>query len=432
MDDERYDSELERQLREAAEGLHIEPSERVWAGISAQLHPRRRKFLWWGAAAATLALLLALGVYLQRRPARQPVAGQQAVQEHRHASAQGGAGKKAAPQAIPPATPDEATAHAAVVPGVAVPPPTAEVPDEQPAVNRALPVLSGLAAQTSTPTWIGDGPGILGPEPAGGQSPEASATAALPAASVPRHRKLSFSVFFSPSSGYRVMKETPLTPVSLAPAAPSSPSNPPSLTAAPPAEKAGTRQRPDFSWAIGIRTGLSLGSHTYFQTGISLQQTAYRVLTYGTYPGYTLSGPVRRPNMFLATRAIPAALQRGVYRKNRYLQAEIPVMAGWRFGDLHRTHLSVAAGAGISYLLHSDPLIYSPKSDRYLTDKGLIRPVNSLLHLETALHIPLGSRTAVSLGPSVSYQLLSSYRNFDEVKEHPYQIGITAGIHWRR
>lgn len=441
MEDERYDSELERQLREAAEGLRMEPSDRVWAGISEHLHPRRRRFFWWGSAAATLTLIVAIGLYLGRQPARQPM-GQHEGAEQAHAPVagkevqkKGGDQADSKVNAPEPVTPG--TSSLPTPPTVRVQQANLRVPHPQRAVANfslplSLPVLQGLEAQAHGLTpGKPYGPELVSPLK---QAPQVSKPPEPVPIAVKTHPKLSFSLFFSPSSGYRILHETPTTPASLMPSAPTTPSsNPPSLSAAPPVEKRGPSQHPAFSWVLGVRTELSLGSHAYLQTGVSLQQANYRVLTYGAYPAYSLSGSARRPNMFLATNAIAAAaIQHGTYRTNSYLQAEVPVMAGWRFGDPDRIHVSVAAGAGISYLLHSDPLVYSPKSDRYLTDKDLIRPVNSLLHLETAVHLPLGHHAAVSLGPSIQYQLGSSYRNFDEVKEHPYLIGIAAGLHWRR
>ncbi|MGH2644824.1 MAG: hypothetical protein ACRDE2_12795, partial [Chitinophagaceae bacterium] len=116
------------------------------------------------------------------------------------------------------------------------------------------------------------------------------------------------------------------------------------------------------------------------------------------------------------------------YLHNSYSLIEIPFLINKQFGNSHGVAFNVCAGVGLSYLFHANPVIYSPVSGRYFSDNHYIRSINGDYHIETSVLILLSSQLKLDIGPSFQYQILSSYKNYPAVKEHPYFIGLKTGL----
>jgi hypothetical protein len=107
-------------------------------------------------------------------------------------------------------------------------------------------------------------------------------------------------------------------------------------------------------------------------------------------------------------------------------------MLAGEFGGAGKLSYTLAGGAVLGWVVSSDPVIYSPDSKRYFTGSCYVRRFRTGLELEALVNLPLQGALQISTGPSLQYQLSSSYRNYPQVKEHPYLLGISAGLQWRR
>jgi hypothetical protein len=101
-----------------------------------------------------------------------------------------------------------------------------------------------------------------------------------------------------------------------------------------------------------------------------------------------------------------------------------------RFGQAGKIHFNVAAGGGVLYLIKSSAIIFAPESGRYFRDEDMLKPFNGSLHLEADVVFPLSKKINFTIGPSMQYQVFSTYKDYPQVKEHPYFPGIRAALQW--
>jgi hypothetical protein len=468
MMEEFSDNDLEKQLREAAEDLQLKPSAKVWAALGDELHPRRKSYpLWWAAAGVLLIVGLGLWVLLRND------AGSFGTPPERPQS-QTSAGNFA--REVPPSkAPAKAGGHTGVTKGapqvkagqpVQALPFSGYVPARHSAAQRGPSVLSGqntmgrqafasrqgsgetvwLPSLKSLPsrfsaTISGASPAMarIWPSPLAQdvvtpahqrqRPPEEKPVATL---KVRPPQKPAFEVFFTSGIGYRTLKTTAPAPT---------PSMAPGLMslsyraqAVRPPLAVKIRQHPAWSWRAGAAVIFPLERQWFLRSGVSLAKTGYNILAYGTYPAYvehrttSYADPVGNINSSLTTNPIVADTRKPSFVHSSYLAAEIPLMIGRQFGDAAKVSYSIGAGADLSYLVGSHAVIYSPESKRYFTDKDYVRPFNGGLDLQATINIPLNRQWRISVGPSFQYQLFSTYKNYPLVKEHPYLLGIKTAL----
>ncbi|TAM99351.1 MAG: hypothetical protein EPN39_06805 [Chitinophagaceae bacterium] len=249
------------------------------------------------------------------------------------------------------------------------------------------------------------------------------------------HRKPAFEIFYAPSLGYRTL--TKGTSAIMTNSSSSALDQFGSSSAV-----SHLKQQPEWSWSAGARIVFPLGKSWSLQTGLSATEMNYRIAAYGTYPVYIQNNanaasysyyamPGRQVSS-LGVNAFAAARPQLSYLHNSYITGEIPLLINKQFGNPHSITINLGAGAGLSYFFHSSPVIYSPSPGRYFMDDRYIRPVNANFHVETSVLIPLGSHLKLDFGPSFQYQVLSSYKNYPVIKEHPYLLGLKTGLLWGR
>lgn len=245
-------------------------------------------------------------------------------------------------------------------------------------------------------------------------------------------RKPVFEIFYAPSLGYRTLKGASGIMTNNSSSALDQFGSSSAVSH--------LKQQPEWSWSAGARIIFPLGKSWSLQTGLSAAEMNYRIAAYGTYPVYIQNNaaaysyyamPGRQVssmsvNAFAATRAQLS------YLHNSYITSEIPLLINKRFGNPHGITINLGAGAGFSYFFHSNPIIYSSSSGRYFVDDHYIRPVDANFHFETSVLIPLSTHLKLELGPSFQYQILSSYKHYPAIKEHPYLLGLKTGLQWIR
>ena len=451
-------------MRDSAEDFLSEPSDEVWLRINNELHPQTRRYaLWW---AAGILLLISSGIYMVQR--RHTASTGQAFSEKLHEpklpgnapdhSANGllqNESRSSAEKKNITTAKRKGSAAGRFSPSSA--PASQQETDRSISMEErnnsfqkryTLPLLrNSLSGHTDMPKLVFPEAGISLPVRMSDLKVEQPASVWQqdliqekgPAAEVARkqwRKKPVLGFSFTPGIGYRVLKIAPPEPVYASPAPPRSGSN--SLSSA---QASGSRvrfkQEPDWSWVAAAQVTIPLGKQWFMQSGLSVTRISYRILAYGTYPAYVQNNgdpsiaSRRNINSFYTTNAV-VPVTKPSYIHNRYLAAEVPLLIGWQLGNPDKTSFSIGAGAGLSYLLGSNTVIYSPDSRRYFTDKDYPRTINGNLHLETSVHLPLTEKFRISVGPSFQYQAFSTYKNYPQVKEHPYFLGIKTGLQWTK
>jgi hypothetical protein len=446
--EEFSDNEFEKRLREAAGNMRLQPSEKVWKGVRDELHPGRRPLPF--LLAAGVLLLVAAGFYFGSR--RTGIAGRTNKFVQTNAAAPAGKTVSGSPAA------QASGEKASGVPASAFPALKTPVPATATRAGRMLqagrqngqtaafaedilrpsplPVLAGIEAGFQRMTVAAAGPvsGLHLPDIRSDSFGNPVQAGAPQKAKKPKrlHRKAAFGVFFTPGAGYRSLRSGHAPPV---PA-----SSRISLLARPaPSVPVKQREEPDFAWTAGAQLMLPLRGPWLLRSGLSLTRTGYRIRAYGTYPAYvrnngTVSYAVsnRGGNSYYAVDPAGTTAPQPAWVHVRYLTAGIPLMLAAEFGRPGKVSWTFAAGATAGWVLSSNPVIYSPQSKRYFTDTRLVRPFRVSLDLRTLVNLPLHGPLQISTGPSFQYQLSSSYKNYPQIKEHPYLIGISAGLQWRK
>lgn len=481
--------DFEKRLKKEAEDFLPQPSSRVWENIHNELHPRRRKYLL--AAAAAVLLLLGVSVYFLQKQyvsssikssvAEQIPAGTLPAQTPPPPSDNSQSRKQPAQPVVSSgkiSTRLQKPGEAESV-GLTTKPRSGYTEDSQ-GNNPAASSKSALVGKNKL-----QNPELSAPNKEKEQMPEAklgnqsSETSGLPLLEnlslflytphsrdyvelstfahanrissswmIPQNKgnfsfskkgnekvspgklfgKPSYEIFYTPGIGYRSLTEGSSGIMAGNPSSSYSSSSLSDL-----------KQQPAWSWAAGARVILPFGKSWSLQTGLSVEQLNYSITAYGTYPAYVQNNnnyyysasPSRSP-YFLSTNALAAARPAVNHLHNSCFSGEIPLLVDKRFGNPRSIFLNLAAGAGLTYLFHASPVIYSPVSERYFTGADYIRKFNGNFHIETSLFIPLSPGLKLDIGPSLQYQILSSYKNYPAIKERPYLLGFKTGLQWGR
>ena len=488
MSDSMPHDDFEKRLKKEAEDFLPQPSSRVWENIHNELHPRRRKYLL--AAAAAVLLLLAVGVYLLQKqyvsshtkpsvaeqipdgtlPAQTPPPPSDNSQSSKQPAQPVASSGKIFTQPQKPGETESvglttkprsgytedsqrdkptASSKSAIVIKNDLQNPELSAPNKekeqmsgaksgnQSSETSGLPLLENLSLFLSIPhskdyvelstfahanrissSW-------MIPQNEGNLSFSKKENEKVSRGKL--YRKPSYEIFYTPGIGYRSLTEA--SPGMMAG----------NLSSYSSSSLSNLKQQPAWSWAAGARVILPFGKSWSLQTGLSVEQLNYSITAYGTYPAYVqnnnnyyYSASPSRSLYFLSTNALAAARPAVNHLHNSYFSGEIPLLVDRRFGNPRRISLNLAAGAGLTYLFHANPVIYSPVSGRYFTGADYIRKLNGNFHIETSLFIPLGPTLKLDVGPSLQYQILSSYKNYPAIKERPYLLGFKTGLQWGR
>ena len=113
--------------------------------------------------------------------------------------------------------------------------------------------------------------------------------------------------------------------------------------------------------------------------------------------------------------------------KNYSLQVSIPVGMQYELWKNKSAGIFVSTAAGPSFVLKSNAHILSSDGRNYVDDQSLMRTTNYSGYLGT--HVEFNAKNLKwRIGPTVSYQLLSTYEDKYPVKEHLIDYGIKIGI----
>lgn len=486
-EDKLHHHNWEEVLRKQAENFEMQPSDAVWEHISTALPSGRKRFyvMRWVAAAAVLLFLVGSGWYFLHSPS----GGQKAkapalvLTDSVQKAPDGEGGELAGRTATQGASRDEGTKRAAVPknepsklddfddadepqkkalysslqpkkasPGRLFSEKTRE---KRSTTNSRLSLLAhlnplpnreGFKEEATTSVYYSERVIRL---MLAGVHPDAPLLARGDAAASGKN-KITFGIYFTPGVSYRTLKTggAPSSSSGRMMASPSPP-NTDIVQSGNVQEFASSmrinttdkplQQKQSWGWGSGIRVALHLPDNWLLQSGLSLRHTNYAITAYRQDPTYvynngtasTLAAAPLANSNYAQYASRYAATDQATTLENTYLSTELPLLIGRRFGSPDAFSVTVLAGAGLTYLLHANSVMYAPNSQRYFTDEDYLSPFNSSLILEANMNIPLGERLGFSIGPALQYQLFSSYKSYDPVKEFPYLIGLKTAFHLR-
>lgn len=465
MKEDFSNNKLEKRLKAAAEQLTVLPSDRVWAGISDQLHPRRKRRYWLWAAAAILAL--SMGFYLVLHQNKKH------INNHGHAAISPKIQEKGTPLSLTDKNDEENSDFSVHTPDKILPESrrkkdtrgekgttpnnfkgiiASSVPVEAKPTGEKLPFPPYRLPFLSSPGMVlsaVQSPADRAAAPVRVINSNAKVSSANSMINAPlpdqkaiagknKKRHISYEAFLVSGLGYRFLNVQSENINSDQMAYPGNQQMVNSLrpTAIVP-QKEEMKHQPGISYSAGVNVAFPFGSHYTIKTGLSVMSLGYNITAFETYPAHiredgstSLSG-YTGANSFYSQNRTASAVQRSKI-SNRYLYGEIPLLVSREFGSPEKVHLQVGLGGGLLYLLKSTPVIYFPKSGRYFTDKNLIRQLNANFYVEGEMIVPLSEKLNFTIGPSLQYQILSSYKNYPGVAERPYFPGIKAGLQWKK
>jgi hypothetical protein len=113
--------------------------------------------------------------------------------------------------------------------------------------------------------------------------------------------------------------------------------------------------------------------------------------------------------------------------KNYSLQTALPIGLQYTFYDKGDIKLSAATTIQPFFVIKSREYLLSSNGRDYITDPDLLRKWNMSSSFGTYITFKSNSLNW-QIGPQVRYQLLSSYSNDYQFKEHLIDYGIRVGI----
>lgn len=482
-EDRLQDKNFEQRLREEADHFEMQPSAAVWGKIASALpahSPSKKIFIWkWAAAAAVILLIGGLGWYFLGSPSGQPAIDNPSdlVSTNKHQDARHSLNQEKKNTTVKITTPGKeeknlATAVAPPAKRINPSPSDKAAPygqdqpeslNEQTAIvqnrpsgtetylqknlqkNNQLPALQKVTVVFAQDSLDTDAITLQYSDRIARLMLEEAAPAApsLARNEAPSKDKISVGLFFTPGVSYRTLKTGGGSSPQSFDALNANALRPNNSQGFNTLERVNVQDKPlqqkqSWGWNSGVRVALHLSPEWIVQTGISLRQTDYKITAYKQDPAYvsgngyaTVSNSPITNSLYARYAGRTPENSRATTLENRYLSTELPLLVGRRFGNPDQFSLTVLAGAGLTYLLHSNAVMYAPASQRYFSDKDYLHPFNSSLILEASMNVPLSKQIGFSIGPAFQYQLFSSYKNYNSVKEYPYLIGIKTALSLR-
>lgn len=196
---------------------------------------------------------------------------------------------------------------------------------------------------------------------------------------------------------------------------------------------------PRSTMIVNAQLGLRLGGQFEYHITPKLQLI---IMGQASYSGYTIisnNEPLATGKLALKDKTGPVysktyvtnlgngRSENQVPLKNYSVQLALPVGVQYEIWKNNSAAVFVSTAVGPSYVLMSNAHLLSSDGRNYVDDQSLMRKSNYTGFLGT--HIEFRLKNAKwSIGPTVSYQLLSTYENKYPVKEHLLDYGIKIGI----
>ncbi|HLR37539.1 MAG TPA: outer membrane beta-barrel protein [Chitinophagaceae bacterium] len=462
IEDRRNKDQLEQQLKQAAENYVVQPSDEVWEKVSKELSASGSNkviFLKWGAVAAALIVIIGLGLYFLQgsttknavvpRGITKTVAPQE---EHYTEENQLQKDKKDIVESdkLVFGEDKQKTEHNRKEVVAKNNNAILEVSKDN-KKNNSLPFIANNTSFKHQEITLYPRETLHYPEEYIQSKIRSYIASKDIKTEIKKTSDIAFSAYFAPGMSYRKLDVNPVSPdrrfasgavqnqtlVQLSERQQETPSQQGSAQQ--------LQQSRDWGWGAGLRMEVTLHKKWEFETGLALQKTSYNITAYKPssladrdgQARYMMVEPLTVRDNSISNFAASSDMNpdnNKVAFDNQYLRAELPLLIGYNFGNPDKLSLSVMTGVGLTYLMNANAMEYDAGQNRYFTNPETgkdLRAWNSNLMLEISMDVPLSQHLGFSIGPSLEYQLMSSYKDNNAVAEFPYQIGMKAAIQLR-
>lgn len=186
---------------------------------------------------------------------------------------------------------------------------------------------------------------------------------------------------------------------------------------------------------LGFETGTEMtykfAGKWQFVTGANISYSGYNVISDRVHP--TFANLVLKGASGLAyTKGYISQYGNGQSKNqislpNYNLQVSIPVGLQYAIWRNKNVKINLASTIQPSFVINSNAYLLSSDGRNYVSDPDLMRKVNLSANFGSSVTFK-SKKVKWHIGPSVRYQVLSTYKNIYPVKEHLIDYGIRIGI----
>jgi hypothetical protein len=396
---------FEHFLRQNADGLRMQPSQKVWKGITSHLNRRRRRF----GLLVGMGLLITTGIGYYYSNSRDQISNDitaTQVQKDR-LSHEGSLNSIAVDHSIKiiPLNVNSKTVKPKAVPASNL--------------ENILVYTSGNSPEPASAFQIDFEPTIIDTYP-GGQAIENNSTVE-PVRSHPlnpmtiesvmnsyhpmlRSRRFGMEVYFTPTVSYRKLNDNNIDNV--------------------------VTHKPDFGFELGVAAKYRVGRNVKVRGGLQFNVNRYDIKTYNAT---TQMATIRLTNRFgfdsvnTVTNYNNFSGYKSNWLENFFFQVSAPVGLELKLRGDERTQFGIASTIQPTYILGDRAYLISSDYKNYAEVPRLIRRWNVNTSFETFVAYSTG-KLKWQVGPQVRYQLLSSYLKKYPVKENLFDFGLKVGV----
>lgn len=193
------------------------------------------------------------------------------------------------------------------------------------------------------------------------------------------------------------------------------------------------------SMIVNAQLGLRLGGQLEYHLNPKLQLLLMGEIAYSGYSIISNNERLATGQLTLKDKSGPVyskayttnygngKSENQVALRNYSIQVSIPIGIQYELWKNKDAGIFVSSAAGPSFVLKSNAHILSSDGRNYVDDQSLMRKSNYTGYL--GAHVEFHAKNLKwRIGPTISYQLLSTYEDKYPVKEHLVDYGIKIGI----
>jgi hypothetical protein len=394
---------MEEFLRRNADGLRMQPSERVWKEIATHLNNRRRRIGW--ILGTSLLLTTALGYYLVNESAktsRIPTANSNTKTEKfvsdKISSSVPITNKDLIAANSLPVKKNEGVSEGSFQ--------NQEFTFTQTLLQRNEEAIQNAFTPTIVDSYFEES---LSSENELVNSKEITAVDPLSIESVlnsykPKRRKFGLQTYFTPTVSYRKLNDNHIEDI--------------------------VPHKPAFGFELGVAAKYRVTGNTKLRAGLQFNVNRYEIKTFDSYSQLaTIRLSDRNGVGYVSTFTNYNNFTgyKSNWLQNFYFQVSAPIGIELKLKGDDKVHFGIASTIQPTYLLGDKAYVISTDYKNYAEMPNLVRKWNVNTNFETFVAYSTGHLNW-QVGPQVRYQILSSYLKKYPVKENLFDFGLKVGL----
>jgi hypothetical protein len=394
---------MEEFLRRNADGLRMQPPERVWKGIATHLNNRRRGIGW--ILGISLLLTTALGYYFINEAAKtshNSTANSNTKTEKLVSNKTSSSAPVTNTDLIAannfPEKKNKQIAKGSIQ--------NQEFTFTQTLLQRNEESIQNTFTPTIVDSYFEDN---LSPESELINSKEITVADPLSIESVlnsykPKRKKFGLQTYFTPTVSYRKLNDNHIEDI--------------------------VSHKPAFGFELGVAAKYRLTSNVKLKAGLQFNVNRYEIKTFDSYAQLAtirLSDRNGVDYVSAFTNYNNFTGYKSNWLQNFYFQVSAPVGIELKLKGDDKVHFGIASTIQPTYLLGDRAYVISTDYKNYAEMPDLVRRWNINTNFETFVAYSTGHLNW-QVGPQVRYQILSSYLKKYPVKENLFDFGLKVGL----